>query len=322
MSQFTPARIEAFRMRIEQLVNELIDEHIHPGQFDLVDSLAYLLPVTVICDLLGVPREDEQRFRAWSEILAGTVDPGQNTDDAEYQQRHAQASMQIGFYMMELIAAKRELPDGSLLSDLLLHNIVEEGMSEQELLTTAIMLLIAGHETTVNLITNSMLALLRHPEQWERLCQYPSLVTGLVEEMLRYDPPVQYRERAALTDIPLAGVTISRGARVFLLLAAANHDPKRFPDPDRFDPLREDNQHLGFSGGIHYCVGAPLARMEAHIVLTKLAQRLVNPQLVIDPPPYRKNSAVRGPRHLFMHIDDLKDAIASPVLADSAQKRH
>ncbi|MEU2880892.1 cytochrome P450, partial [Streptomyces sp. NPDC007070] len=167
-----------------------------------------------------------------------------------------------------------------------------------------VLLLIAGHETTVNLITNGMLTLLRHPEYLERLRADPGLSVRIVEELLRYEPPVQFvPQRTCITDIELRGVTIPKGSRIWLVLAAGNRDPERFADPDRFDPDREDIEHLGFGSGIHSCFGAPLARLEAQIALAELARRLVDPRLVEDPPPYRTNAVLRGPRHLNVEVD-------------------
>ena len=179
-------------------------------------------------------------------------------------------------------------------------------MDEQELLSTMALLLVAGHETTVNLIANGTLALLRHPNVLDRLRHEPDLVVTLVEEVMRYDPPVQFRTRTTLAEVEAAGMIIPEGATVVLLLASGSRDPARFPDADRFVPDREDNQHLGFGGGNHYCVGAPLARIEAHIALGALARRLVDPRLVADPPPYRQNAALRGPEHLFVQFDRLQ----------------
>jgi cytochrome P450 len=170
-----------------------------------------------------------------------------------------------------------------------------------------ILLLIAGHETTVNLIANGALTLLRHPAELERLRDDSGRAIRVVEEVLRFEPPVQFIARFALADIEVGGVTIPRGSGIRLMLAAGNRDPARFADPDRFDPDRPDNEHLGFSGGIHYCVGAPLARIEGHVALAALAHRLVNPRLVEDPPPYRPNAVLRGPRHLLVDFDGIHD---------------
>lgn len=175
-----------------------------------------------------------------------------------------------------------------------------------ELVATAILLLIAGHWTTGNLISNAALTLLRHPDILRRFRNEPDLVVPLVEEVLRYEPPVQFIPfTTALADIGITDTTIPKGAQVWLLLASANRDPKRFDHPDRFGPDREDNQHLGFCTGIHYCFGAPLARMEAQLALPQLFHRVANPRLLADPPPYRVNPVLRGPRHLPVAIDGL-----------------
>jgi cytochrome P450 len=182
-------------------------------------------------------------------------------------------------------------------------------MSREDLLATANLLLVAGHETTVNLIANGMLTLLRHPDVLDRLNHEPGLVTTLVEELLRYEPPVQMRtNRTTLADIDVAGTTVPKGSPLALMFAAGNRDPSRFAEPDRFDPSRTGNAHLGFAGGIHYCFGAPLARIETQVALAELAVRLVNPRLVADPPPYRPNPELRGPRHLLIEYDGVAPA--------------
>jgi cytochrome P450 len=179
-------------------------------------------------------------------------------------------------------------------------------------LSNAALLLVAGHETTVNLIANGILTLLRHPEVLDRLRRgnEPGLAARVVEELLRYEPPVQMLStpRNAVADIEIAGTIIPKGSPVILALAAGSRDPAVVPDPDRFDPDREHNEHLGFGGGIHYCFGAPLARPEARIALTELAYRLENPRLVDDPPPYRASPSLRGPRHLLVDIDGVEPA--------------
>ena len=175
-------------------------------------------------------------------------------------------------------------------------------MGDIDLISTAILLLVAGHETTVNLITNSMLTLLRHPEELRKLKADPERAPRVIEEMLRYEPPVHFRTRKALGAIAVAGTTIPPGSSVVLLFAAGNRDPARFEQPDRFDPDRTDNQHFGFGGGLHYCVGAPLARIEAEIALVTLCRRLIAPRLLDDPPPYRPGASLRGPQHLGIAI--------------------
>jgi cytochrome P450 len=175
-------------------------------------------------------------------------------------------------------------------------------MGKYDLIATAVLLLVAGHETTVNLIANGMLTLLRHREWLERLRRDGALAPRVVEELLRFEPPVHFRTRKTLAAIDIAGMTIPKGAPLVLLFASGNRDPKRFPHPDLFDPDRADNPHFGFGGGPHYCVGAPIAKLEAETALVALAKRLVDPRLLEDPPPYRPGASLRGPEHLALGI--------------------
>jgi cytochrome P450 len=307
MQQLTPARVESLRNRVTQLLDEFLDAQRDRGQLDVVDDVAYPLPITVVVsELLGVPREDEPRFQGWAKALARSLDPAQAMTEDEIRQA-AQAAMQMLEYLGGLVAARQTHPADDLLSGLVAGGDPAERMSEGELLSTMALLLIAGHETTVNLISNGMLTLLRHPDALERLRREPDLIIPLLEEVLRYDPPVQFRTRTTLTDVDIANVTIPKGATVVLLLASGSRDPARFPEADRFVPDRTDNAHLGFGGGIHYCVGAPLARLEAQIALCTLARQLVAPRLTQDPPPYRENASLRGPEHLIVTFDRLGD---------------
>jgi cytochrome P450 len=302
-----PGRVEAMRPGITRIVDDLLDAQRGKDRFDVVADLAYPLPVTVICDLLGVPKEDEPRFRVWSDLLAGTLDPDPTLLTPDYIAQVGQALFQIRDYMGGLIAAHRENPGNDLLSAMATDHDPGAPMDELDLISTSVLLLIAGHETTVNLVTNGMLTLLRHPEVLQRLRREPEFATPLVEELLRYEPPVQFRPRTTLAEITVAGEVIPAGAPVMLLFAAANRDPLRFADPDRFFPQRPDNQHFGFGGGIHYCFGAPLARVETQVALVEMARRLENPRLVEDPPPYRSNPALRGPEHLLVAFDRMAD---------------
>jgi cytochrome P450 len=304
MRLFTPERIAGMHDRVVALVAGLLDAHRGHGQIDIVDNLAYPLPVTVICELLGVPREDEPRFFDWASALARSLDPPESMTEQEIQ--HAgQARAELREYLSGLAAERRAQPRDDLISGLAASRDRTNHISEQDLISTLVLLLVAGHETTVNLITNGMLTLLRHPDALERLRREPDLITPVVEEVLRFDPPVQFRTRTILADLQAAGVTIPQGATVALLLASGSRDPRRFPNADQFIPDRTDNQHFGFGGGIHYCVGAPLARIEAPIALGELARRLTTPRLLEDPPPYRENAALRGPRHLQVTFDRL-----------------
>ncbi|WP_248958441.1 cytochrome P450 [Sphaerisporangium perillae] len=306
-----PGRIDGMIPDLLEIVTSLIDDFAGKDRsgtrrVDIVDDFAYPFPVTVICRLLGVPREDEPRFHAWSEALIEAGDPTTG-EFAERQRRRSTANADIGQYFARLLDARGE-PGDDLLSGLVSGDGPEAPMPLKEVLANAALLLVAGHETTVNLIANGMLTLLRHPEVLDRLRRgdEPDLAVRVVEELLRYEPPVQFLEnRFTLDDIEVAGTIIPRGSRVNLVLAAGSRDPADVPDPDRFDPDREHNEHLGFGGGIHYCFGAPLARPEAQIALTELARRLENPRLVADPPRYRPNPVLRGPRHLLVEFDGI-----------------
>ena len=308
----TPGRVDGMIPDLRGIVTGLIDGLAGRTEVDIVDQFAYPVPVTAICDLLGVPREDEPRFHGWAQALVDTIDPG--ADPAEQQRERASVMGEMGLYFAGLMDARRRAPGSDLLSALTTDDGAEGRLTDMQLLSSAVLLLVAGHETTVNLITNGVLTLLRHPEVLERVRREPELAIHLVEELLRYEPPVQLLpNRAALDDIEIAGTTIPRGSRVVLVLAAGSRDPDHVRDPDRFDPDRFDpdrfglardiDQHLGLGGGIHYCFGAPLARLETQIALTELAHRLVNPRLVVDPPPYRAKAVLRGPLHLRVAID-------------------
>ncbi|MFG3094699.1 cytochrome P450 [Streptomyces sp. NPDC048202] len=303
-----PRRIDDMRGELHGIVTELIDGLAGETEIDLVDQFAYPFPVTVICRLLGVPREDEPRFRSWVDPLVASLDPETRQGaDPEFVKTAQEARTQLGMYLAGLVEERAKDPRDDMLSDLAAGKGPDGAMTMMEVLSTAVLLLIAGHETTVNLITNGMLTLLRHPEYLQRLREDPELAVNIVEELLRYEPPVQLvPQRTCITDIEVRGVTIPKGSRIWLMLAAGNRDPERFKNPDRFDPDRDDLQHLGFGSGIHSCFGAPLARLETQIALAELARRLENPRLVADPPPYRPNAVLRGPRHLPLAIDGLR----------------
>jgi cytochrome P450 len=314
----TPDRVDGMVPDLRRIVTGLIDGFGGSTEVDIVDQFAYPFPVTVICELLGVPREDEPRFHGWVEALVAALDPGAG-DPVEVQRKRAAAVKEMGQFFAGLIDAHRRSPGADLLSALATDDGPEGRLTDGQLLSTAFLLLIAGHETTVNLITNGTLTLLRHPAVLERLRREPELVIHLVEELLRYEPPVHFIPwRAALDDIEIADTTIPKGSRVVLVLASGSRDPAHVRDPDRFDPdrfdpdrfglARDTDQHLGFGGGIHYCFGAPLARLETQVALRELARRLVNPRLVADPPPYRTNPVLRGPRHLPVAIDGVTPA--------------
>lgn len=302
-----PGYVDGLRADMTRLVNELIDGFEGKREVDIVEDFAYPFPVNIICEVLGVPREDEPRFHAWSEAIIATAEATDPDDAAEKRVQAAQAQAQMTEYLAGLAAAKRREPRGDLLSGLVNDDGPEGRMSRVDVLNTAIMLLIGGHETTVNMIANGVLTLLRNPEVIGRLQREPEFIARVFEELLRYEPPAQVTPtRVALTEVTIGGVTIPRGASIWVMWAAANRDPEHFADPDRFDPDRGNNDHLGFGSGIHSCFGAPLARLETQIALIELFRRLENPRLVVDPPPYRRNPFLRGPRHLRIAFDGVR----------------
>ena len=305
MREFSITRVLGLRDRIAREVDQLIDACRGRSEICLVSDLSYPLPVTVICELLGVPAADEPRFQVWATQLATAVEPDAH-HDSETRRQIVGAFDAIAAYMRDLIREKRRRPADDMLSGLAAPGPDgRKQLSDFDLIATAVLLLVAGHETTVNLITNAMLTLLRHPGELERLRADPERAPQVIEEVLRYEPPVHFRTRKALGSITITGETIPKGAPVILLFAAGNRDPERFSDPDRFDPDRADIQHFGFGGGLHYCIGAPLARIEAEIALVALSRRLVAPRLLRDPPPYRPGASLRGPEQLGIGIDGI-----------------
>ncbi|MGW4983851.1 cytochrome P450 [Streptomyces mirabilis] len=292
----SPRFLDGLRGELATVVTELLDAFDGKDQVDIVEDFSYPLPVTAICKVLGVPREDEPRFHVWADALASSLDPHSGDDGGP--EKAQRARQDLGAYLADLIETKRRHPGPGILSAL------APDMTPADLEATAVLLLVAGHETTVNAITNTTLTLLRHPDVLQRFQQEPELAVPIIEEVLRYEPPVQFVPwTTALADIDIAGTTIPKCSPVWLMLAAANRDPRRFKDPDRFDPDRKDNEHLGFYTGIHYCFGAPLARIELHVAVPELFRRVKFSGLLQDPPPYRANAVLRGPRHLPVAIE-------------------
>ena len=272
--EFTPRRIDALAPRIQQLADELLDTMLaNPDRrADLVASFAFPLPMTVICELLGVPELDRDAFRGWSNEMVARSSP-----EAE-----ALAYEQMPAYLSELIAAKRANPGDDLLSAMI-HTVDEGGdrLSPAELIGMSVLLLIAGHETTANLIGNGMRALFAHPDQLADLRADLGLLDGAIEEMLRYDGPVEAcTDRLALEDVEMGGATIPAGSTVLIAMADADRDPARFAEPDRFDIRRDARGHIAFGHGLHYCLGAPLARLEGRIAFRTLLERC--PTLALD----------------------------------------
>jgi cytochrome P450 len=294
---FTPHRLRRLRPRVQELVDELLDRVEDQGSLELIADLAYPLPVSVICELLGIPEVDRDTFRRWSSDASRMLDRDLDLDE-EALERGAAAIAGFTEHFVALIERRRREEGDDLLSALIAAEEAGERLSWEELLSTIILLFLAGHETTVNLIGNGALALLRNPDQLERLRSDPSLGPGAVEELLRYDSPVHVTARIATTDLEVGGTPVAAGEQVIVLVAAANRDPAVFAGPDRLDVGRRDNRHLSFSAGTHYCLGAALARMEGEIALGALVRRFPRLELVDPEPGYRDHLVLRGLRAL------------------------
>jgi cytochrome P450 len=261
---------------------------------DVIEEFAYPIPVNVICEMMGVPVRDHERFKGWSLDIARGLDSIWLPPDSEIPRRSAAARHAIGDYFRELIAQRRASPRGDLLSALIAAEEAGDKLNEEELLATCTLILIAGHETTVNLIGNGVLALLRNPTELSRLRATPGLITSAVEELLRYDGPVQRTARVASDDVTIGGRTIRKGEMVMPFIGAADRDPAHFPEPDRLDLSRADNRHIAFGWGIHFCLGAPLARVEGQIAIDTLVRRWPGLALVSETVEYRQSLTLRG----------------------------
>jgi cytochrome P450 len=295
---FTPRVVEGLRPRIQQIVDGLLTRAQEKGSMDVIEEFAYPIPVNVICEMLGVPVEDHEQFKGWSLDIARGLDSILLPLDSEVPKRSVASRTALANYFRELIAKRRASPRGDLLSALIAAEEAGDKLSENELLATCILILIAGHETTVNLIGNGTLALLRHPDQLRRLRENPALIATAVEELLRFDGPVQRTARIPSEDVVIDGRKIAKGEMVMPFIGAADRDPAQFPDPDRLDIGRNDNRHIAFGWGIHFCLGAPLARVEGQIAINTLVQRLPSLALASDAPQFRESLTLRGLKSL------------------------
>jgi pimeloyl-[acyl-carrier protein] synthase len=295
---FTPRVVERSRPHIEEIANELLAALPEPGKLDVVADLAIPLPMIVIAEVLGVPLSDRERFKGWSSDVAASL--GGPFQPAGVLERARNSSNEIAEYFRDLIAKRRGEPRDDLISALMAAEEHGDLLSEDELIATCILLLVAGNETTTNLVGNGMLALLRSPDERRRLQADPSLIETAVDEMLRYESSVQITSRIVDHDLEFAGQRFEEGQVVLLMLAAANRDPEHFPDPERFDVTRRPNRHLAFGQGIHYCLGAPLALAEAQITFRTLLQRFPHPEAAFDleNPEWGQSFILRGLKRL------------------------
>ncbi len=294
---FTPQAVARLRERTRELAHRLIDAIDTRREFNFIASYAFELPVQVIAEMLGVPHGDRALFREWSHALAAAID---FTNSDEPLLRANRATLEMRAYLQQLIAQKTARPDDDILSAMVQAELDGGRLSLDEVIATCGLLLFAGHETTVNLIGNGALALLRNLEQLQRLRVQPELLPTAVEEVLRYDSPVQATTRTTAEDIPLGDDLLPAGSEVTLVIGAANRDPRAFAQPDAFDIGRTNIRHLSFGGGIHYCVGAPLARMEGEVGLATLFERLPGLRLTETAPEWHGVMVFRGLKSLML----------------------
>jgi cytochrome P450 len=299
---FTPRHVNNMRGPIEALASRLIADLTQRDEpVDFIANFAYPLPVLVIAGILGVPEDDFQRFRDWAAVIAAAIDLPV-TGLAEFVKRADQTSSELVEYLAWIVAERRKNPQDDLISSLIAAETAEGKINEKELIATCILLLVAGHETTVNLIGNGTLALLQHPDQWRALVDDPSLARNATEELLRYDSPVQMTTRLALDDLEIVGTPVSRGTEVFFVLGSANRDPRAFEEPDRLDIRRKVGRIMSFGMGIHFCLGAPLARLEGEIAFQALAREASGLRLASVRPAWRAGLILRGLQELPVTI--------------------
>lgn len=296
---FTPNMIRSLETRIQAITDGLIDRMLEKGEVDFISDFAFPLPVTVIAELLGIPHEDQAKFREWSQAIIMGGSRGADFDAVGV------AALEFIMYFHEQFDARRETPREDLLTALVQAEEAGDKLDPQELISMVFLLLVAGHETTVNLLGNGMLALLQHPDQKQLLAEHPELSKTAVDELLRFDGPVGVSTmRWALEDVEYYGVTIPAGAMVVASLLGANRDPEMFANPDTLDITRSPNKHIAFGNGIHYCVGAPLARMEGAIAFNTLLRRVPNLALTVDVDELEWNPTIllHGMKHMPVSV--------------------
>lgn len=288
---FSSTSVKFLRPQIQKITDELISKVRHKGFMDVISDFACPLPCNVIAAILGIPVEDWFKLYHWSDKLSSILDPLSSLEDYEQMNRVA---LEFTDYFKSLIAQRQKGPQQDLLSALITVKEQDNKLSEDEIISVCMLLFLTGEETTVNLIGNGMLALLSHPQQMQQIKTQPMLIQSAVEEILRYDSPIQITTRVATEDVVLDGVTVRCGEKVLVVLGAANRDPAQFPDPDRFDITRVNNSHLAFADGIHYCLGAALTRIEGEIAINTLVQQLPDLKLSQDKIEWRNKVAFRS----------------------------
>ncbi|GAA3040641.1 cytochrome P450 [Streptomyces glomeratus] len=295
---FTPRTVEQLVPYVRELAGELVSRLVEAGGGDLLRDVAEPLPVAVIAEMLGIPEGDRAQLRPWSADICGMYELNPSPETAR---KAVRASVEFSAYLRELIARRRKEPGEDLISGLIAAHDEGDRLTEQEMISTCVLLLNAGHEATVNATVNGWWALFRHPDQLAALRADHSLVPSAVEELMRYDTPLQLFERWVLDDIEIDGTTVPRGAEIAMLFGSANHDPVVFAAPEKLDLTRRENPHISFSAGIHYCIGAPLARLELAASMTALLQKA--PTLRLAAEPRRKpNFVIRGLEGLSVEI--------------------
>ncbi len=296
---FTPRTIEGWRERVEGVIDDLFAQIGEAAEFDLMERIAVPLPVVVIAEILGVPATDLPKFKVWSDAIAKTLEPSMTVEDGGRAQRSRQ---ELAEYFSAIIEERRAEPRDDLITSLVRAEEAGDRLTHDELIATLVLLLVAGNETTTNLIGNGTLALLEHPEQLRWLREHPEQVEAAVEELLRFDSPVQINGRTTLVEVEVGGKRIPPRTQVVLLQGAANHDSERWERPGDLDLSRGDKGHVAFGRGIHYCVGAPLARMEAQMLFPRMLARWPNLRLAGDA-AFRPNVVLRGLDHLHVRVD-------------------
>ena len=296
---FTPRAVAALGPRIQEIVEELLEDLADRDSFDLINDFAFPLPVIVIAEMLGIPAEDRDRFNVWSNDIALAVEPILSGEEIVRVER---ASDEIIEYFEGIIEQRRKQPRDDMLSALLAAEEEGDRLSHDELLGTLMLLLVAGNETTRSLIGNGMLALLKNPEQLQRLWENPELLETAIDEMLRYDSPVQFIIRVVLEDTEFNGKRFRAGQKVIILVGAANRDPTVFADPGALDIGRQEKSHISFGRGIHYCLGSPLALLEAQVAFANLIERFSSIELVSEP-EFRDQIVLRGVESLWIRVE-------------------